>query len=95
MPVPWRAEDEVRQLQSAILGIMPVPDTPFARGKCGFKIIQYFAVGIPAVASDVGENRFIVSDGRNGYLIQDVADWVPICYLSFFETSKMFTKDFW
>jgi hypothetical protein len=58
------------------LGIMPLPDEPWARGKCGMKAIQYMGIGIPAVVSPVGANREIVQDGVTGFHAATGAEWV-------------------
>ena len=58
------------------IGIMPLPDTAWARGKSGFKLIQYMARGIPVVASPVGANRDIVESGVEGFLAAGKEAWV-------------------
>lgn len=73
---PWSGETEVRDMQSFDVGIMPLPNEPWARGKCGFKLIQYMACGLPVVASPVGVNREIVEPGTNGELALSQDDWV-------------------
>lgn len=73
---PWTEESEVRRLQSFHVGVMPLRDGPWERGKCGLKIIQYHACGIPAVASPVGVNEEIVDDGVSGFLPRDAGEWV-------------------
>jgi glycosyltransferase involved in cell wall biosynthesis len=73
---PWSAASEVRDLWDMDLGIMPLPDEPWARGKCGMKAIQYMGVGLPAVVSPVGANREIVRDGITGFHAATDADWV-------------------
>jgi len=73
---PWSAAGEVRDLWDMDVGIMPLPDEPWARGKCGMKAIQYMGVGIPAVVSPVGANREIVSDGVTGFHAATAAEWV-------------------
>jgi len=71
----WRLEDELADLRSFDIGIMPLPDNEWTRGKCGYKIIQYMSVGKPVVATPVGVNREIIKDGYNGYLAQGAAEW--------------------
>ena len=60
--VPWSRETEVEALRTAAVGIMPLPDDAWNRGKCGFKLLQYLACGLPVVASPVGVNAEIVGD---------------------------------
>src|SRR5205085_2743687 len=72
---PWSAATEVRDLWDMDVGIMPLPDEPWARGKCGMKAIQYMGVGIPAVVSPVGANRQIVTDGITGLHASTDAQW--------------------
>lgn len=74
--VPWRAESEAPDLADADVGIMPLPDVPSTRGKCGLKALQYMAVGVPAVVSPVGINTEIVRDGENGLLASMHEEWV-------------------
>src|SRR5690606_38569643 len=64
----WSEQDEVSQIHQMDIGIMPLPDDPWERGKCAYKLIQYMACGLPVVASPVGMNTEVVSHGRNGYL---------------------------
>lgn len=73
--IPWSAGTEVDDLLRMNIGIMPLPDDPWSEGKCGFKLIQYLSLGIPAVASPVGVNRVIIEEGVNGYLCQSDEDW--------------------
>jgi glycosyltransferase involved in cell wall biosynthesis len=72
--IPWSPEAEVAGLSVGHVGLMPLADTPFNRGKCGFKLIQYMARGIPAIASPVGTNRQIVEHGVNGMLAATPSD---------------------
>ncbi len=74
--VPWSEETETEALAGLTLGVMPLEDTPWARGKCGYKLIQYLACGIPVVASPVGANIDIVSEGENGGFATQTEDWV-------------------
>ena len=74
---PWSAEREVELIRAIDIGLMPLRDTPWARGKCGLKAIQYQALGIPAVVSDVGVNREVVRHGETGFLVPPGGDWGP------------------
>ncbi|MCG3148772.1 MAG: hypothetical protein PCFJNLEI_02219 [Verrucomicrobiae bacterium] len=73
--IPWRADDE-RKLGTLLdIGIMPLKDDTFQRGKCALKILQYMAAGLPAVASPVGVNADVVLPERTGYLVRTKAEW--------------------
>jgi glycosyltransferase involved in cell wall biosynthesis len=72
----WSQADEIAMIQGMDIGIMPLPDEPWARGKCGYKLIQYMACGIPTVASPVGVNREIVQHGVTGFHARDPAEWL-------------------
>jgi glycosyltransferase involved in cell wall biosynthesis len=73
--IKWKAEQEVEQLQTFDIGLMPLNDNEFERGKCGLKAIQYMALGIPALVSPVGVNAEIVEHGLSGYHCVSVNDW--------------------
>jgi len=72
----WSESSEVQAVQSFTVGIMPLQDDLWARGKCGYKLIQYMACGLPVVASPVGVNCEIVEHGLNGYLAANEAEWL-------------------
>jgi glycosyltransferase involved in cell wall biosynthesis len=72
----WSESTEVSDMLSFDVGIMPLPDEPWARGKCGYKLIQYMACGLPVVASPVGVNTELVDDGVDGFLAGGLERWV-------------------
>ena len=78
--VKWRKESEIEDLNGIDVGLMPIPDTEWAKGKCGLKIIQYMALGIPTVAAAVGVNRDIIDDGVDGFLASDNTEWEEHLY---------------
>lgn len=73
--VPWAEDTEVASIAALDVGIMPLLDGSFERGKCGYKLIQYMACGLPVVASPVGVNRQIVEHGVNGFLAETPEQW--------------------
>lgn len=73
---PWSEEEELRALHSMDVGLYPVPEDPWALGKCGFKAIQYMACGIPVLASPVGVLQEIVVEGETGFHARSGEDWV-------------------
>ncbi|AZN65670.1 glycosyl transferase family 1 [Acinetobacter johnsonii] len=74
--LPWSEDTEVENIASADVGVMPLLDSPWERGKCGYKLIQYMACGLPVVASPIGVNTEIVRADVNGYLASNANDWV-------------------
>jgi glycosyltransferase involved in cell wall biosynthesis len=72
----WSLEDEVRLFNTCDVGVYPLADDEWSKGKCGFKAIEFMACGVPVVASAVGVNRTIVQDGANGFLAGSDDEWV-------------------
>lgn len=73
--VPWTEESEASGIGQFDIGIMPLSDSLWERGKCGYKLIQYMACGKPVVAPPVGVNCVIVQHGVNGYLANTDSEW--------------------
>lgn len=71
----WSEDTEAEAIARMDIGIMPLRDSPWERGKCGYKIVQYMACGLPVVASSVGANIDIVDHGENGFLASDETEW--------------------
>ncbi len=74
--IQWKAETEITDLQKIDIGIMPLEADSWAEGKCGFKLIQYLSLGIPAVASPIGVNKQIIEQNINGFLCEEPSHWL-------------------
>jgi glycosyltransferase involved in cell wall biosynthesis len=72
---PWTEDSEVARIANFDVGIMPLPDTQWERGKCAYKLLQVMAAGKPVIASPVGANRQVVQHGVNGFLADTPAEW--------------------
>ncbi len=73
---PWSLTRQEAEIATWDLGIMPLAlDSPYSRGKCAYKLLQYMAAGLPVVASKVGMNQEVVEEGQNGYLAADSSQW--------------------
>lgn len=73
--VKWNKDTEIQDLLPISIGIMPLPDDYWTKGKCGFKALQYMSLGIPTVASPVGVNAKIIQHGQNGLLAETHEEW--------------------
>ena len=74
--IAWNKENEIQELSSFDIGIMPLPNDDWSKGKCGFKGLQYMALEIPPVMSPVGVNSEIIQDGINGFLADKEEEWI-------------------
>ena len=73
--VEWNKKSEIEDLLNLDIGVMPLPDDKWSRGKCGFKVLQYMSLGIPSIASPVGVNTEIITNGVNGFLCTTPQEW--------------------
>lgn len=71
----WCPETEATDILDFDMGVMPLTDDPWSKYKCGLKLLQYMAIGIPGVASPVGVNREIIREGENGFLAESASEW--------------------
>ena len=72
---PWSYETEVREMADFDIGVMPLPQEQWSEGKCGLKLLQYMAMGLPSVASATGANRDILDEGQDGFLANTPGEW--------------------
>ena len=72
----WSEKTEVEDLRRIDIGIMPLPDDDWAKGKCGFKVLQFMALEIPVVASPVGVNSILIHNNENGFLASSTQEWI-------------------
>lgn len=87
----WKSKSEVEDLQDVDIGIMPLPDIDWTRGKCGLKGLQYMGLATPTVMSPVGVNTEIISHGENGFLASTKKEWVD-CLSMLIESPELRTK---
>ncbi len=87
----WSSRNEIKYLSKIDIGLMPLPNNLWERGKCGLKILQYLSVGIPSVVSNVGINSEIIHNGKNGYVVNNNKDW-EIYLLKLLNNPQSITK---
>jgi glycosyltransferase involved in cell wall biosynthesis len=83
---PWTAQTEASVIASYSIGIMPLDQSNWSRGKCSYKLLQYMACGVPSAASAVGMNLQVLDDSRFGYSVHDDSTW--------FEALNLYAHDF-
>lgn len=88
---PWNPETEIEDLRDIDIGIMPLPDDEWSKGKCGFKALQYMALEIPTVAANVGINPSIIEHGVDGFLATTDREWEE-CLVSLISDSDLRTS---
>src|SRR5206468_3457063 len=72
----WSEDNEIARIAAFDIGIMPLHDTPWERGKCAYKLLQVMAAGTPVIASPVGVNAQVVRHGINGFLANTTEEWI-------------------
>lgn len=72
----WQSETELKDLSAVDIGVMPLPDDRWSKGKCGLKALQFMALGIPTICSPVGVNTDIIQDNQNGFIAGTEDEWI-------------------
>lgn len=73
--VPWQLATQEEEVAKLDIGLMPLPSSRYAEGKCAYKALQYMAAQVPPVCSDVGINAEVVEDGKEGFVVKDIGDF--------------------
>ena len=89
--LPWSSDIEANELASSHVGLAPMPDDPWTKGKCGLKVLQYMAASLPVISSRSGINAEIVQDGVTGYLVDSETQWVEVLEDLYKNKSKLNT----
>ena len=79
--IPWEESNEAAKISAFDVGIMPLEETPWEKGKCAYKLIQYMACGLAVVAAPVGMNNEVVREGKNGFLATSNQEWLEALLL--------------
>ena len=74
----WNAATEIHELRKLDIGLVPLPLTSWTPHKFYLKLVQYMALGIPAVATPLGSNPIVIEDGKTGFLAESSSDWVRL-----------------
>jgi glycosyltransferase involved in cell wall biosynthesis len=85
---PWKKATEIEDLAKFSIGVMPLSDDDWTKGKCGFKALQYMALGIPTIASNVGVNPEIIEHGINGFLADSPQEWLACLRQMYHESAR-------
>ena len=88
---PWHHDTEVNDISLFDIGLAPLRNDPFSLGKSSFKLLQYMAIGLPTVCSNVGFNKEIIMNGQNGFLACNDIEWVE--YLSLLIENPLIRQD--
>lgn len=76
--IAWSEKSEIPSLSKFDIGLMPLDNSEFNKGRLGYKMIIYFSLGIPTVASDLGLNKEVIKNGKNGFLVSNESEWVSV-----------------
>lgn len=89
--IEWSEDSEIKSIQDFDIGIMPLAESEWEKGKCGYKLIQYMACGVPVIGSPVGANNQIIQHGVNGYKVSSAEEW-KVAFEKLINSSELRTK---